>query len=188
MPQSADKYSEGFVPTFHPEELSRPKRWHKPRRVFVCSMADLFGDWFDCGVIDAVIQVARDCPQHTFQFLTKWHERLITQDWPSNAWAGCTVTDQSSMTNALQVLHYVDAPVRFLSVEPMQGPITLGVYSQPFVADWIIIGRLTGPARLKSPFDPQWVHKLTAQAQERGVPVFHKGNLGELATLQEFPG
>lgn len=183
------KYRNEFEPTFHPEELSRPDGWKKPRRIFTCSMADLFGDWVPNQWIRDVIEVVRSNKRHTFQFLTKNPERYRhfgdgALGWLRNAWLGATVTDQASLRRALMYFWEADATVRYLSVEPMLGPVAL---PYDHGVQWVIIGRLTGPARIRTPFDPQWVLDLTEQAREMGIPVFHKDNLGELATLKEFP-
>lgn len=187
MPQSAHKYRYGFKPTFHPEELSRPSRWKKPRRIFVCSMGDLFGPRIENGDIERVIEIALDHPRHIFQFLTKQPHRLSDfNPWPPNAWVGTSVTDQSMLNYALPHLAAVDAPVRFLSVEPMLGPVGL-LYG--FVPEWTIIGRLTGPHAKRYQFDPAWVHALTEQAHRLGSAVFQKDNLADYIDhlIQEFP-
>jgi protein gp37 len=179
-----DKYSEGFVPTFHPEELRRPARWKKPRRIFVCSMSDLFGDWFGDDIINDVIQVARDCPRHTFQFLTKHPMRYRDFSFPDNALLGATVADQAALEYTQEAMG--GGPSTFLSVEPILGPIDLDIRGTS--PGWVIIGRMTGPGSKRAPFEPRWVHNLTEQAQGMGIPIFHKNNLGDLATLQQFPG
>jgi protein gp37 len=181
-----EKYAEGFEPTFHLEELGRPARWKKPRRIFVCSMGDLFGPWFSDEIVRRVIAVAHINPRHTLQFLTKNPARLPEfNPWPQNAWVGATVTDQAMLDDALPHLAEVQAPVRFLSVEPIHGPIILQ-HDDPL--QWVIVGRQTGPGAKRAPFEVEWVTDLVHQARSYEVPIFAKDNLGELATVQQFPG
>ena len=89
-------FPSGFAPAFHPERLGQPCRVKRSSRVFVCSMADLFGAWVPDDWIGAVFDAVRSCPRHTFQFLTKNPARYASLDLPANAWYGTTV-DRASV-------------------------------------------------------------------------------------------
>jgi protein gp37 len=195
MPQSAHKYRNGFRPTFHPEEIEKFKikanRWREAKRIFVGSMSDIMDPGFSQDEIQQVIDVAESLPRHTFLFLTKRPERLQDFDWPDNSWIGATTTGQEAFDRAMKVFKNCAGPgVRFVSVEPIQGPISLGRWARPIAVKWIIIGAQSGSGA-KAP-DPEWVRDLTAQAQLRSIPTFHKDNLhrffGDEFSLREFPG
>ena len=200
-----------FEPVFHPERLSQPAKVKKPSKIFVCSMADLFGDWVDEDWIEAILRTVLDCPQHTFQFLTKNPKRLKNfNPWPKNCWVGTTVTNQADADERLPWLLQVDAPVLFVSHEPLLGPINLscphcdghgrtfgdnyGVTTCNYCGggnigedglSWAIIGAQTGPGPVKPEVD--WVMNLAQQYTDAGVPLFLKDNLGFKDQPQEFP-
>ena len=163
-----------FAPAFRPERLEQPIRKRKGKRIFVCSVADLFGEWVPREWIDSVLAVVRECPQHTFQFLTKNPERLGTVDWPGNCWVGATATDAESMLRAVVALVDVDAPVRFVSAEPLLAdPETAAADLADL--DWMIIGAQSGPRSIQPEQD--WVERLTSAAKGAGCAVFYKPNL-----------
>ena len=115
-----------FNPTFHPDRLDQPAKVKKPSKIFVCSMADLFGDWVPQDWIEAVLNQTQraDYSHHTYQFLTKNPKRLKDfNPWPSNCWVGTTVTNQADADWKLHWLCEVDALVRFVSHEPLFGQI-----------------------------------------------------------------
>jgi protein gp37 len=178
------RYRHGFAPTFHEEALEEPGQRRKPTRIFVCSMADLFGAWVPTEWIQQVLQVVQDCPQHTFIFLTKNPRRLLDfEPWPDNTWVGATVVDQVAMAMAAGAMHTVRAPVRFLSVEPMLGPVELGNVA----VDWLIIGDLNRGGRPAGVAQDEWVADLTGQARRTRIPVFHKDSLAPRFMAREFP-
>jgi protein gp37 len=200
----------GFEPTFHSYRLSEPSQAKKPRKIFVCSMADLFGDWVPREWIVHVIGQAYLNPQHTFQFLTKNPKRLREfNPWPPNAWVGATVTNQPDADERLPWLLQVDAPVLFVSHEPLVGEINVGPYIDPTgyccggepefchclddwprdmwgnlqTIDWAIIGAQTGHGAVKP--KPEWTHTLIDQYRGAGVPIFLKDNLAP--GMKNFP-
>jgi protein gp37 len=185
-----------FEPTFHPDRLDQPAKVKKPSKIFVCSMADLLGDWVPGEWIHQIIEVAENCPQHIFQFLTKNPKRLSQFPWPSNCWVGTTVTNQGDADERWPWILRADGPVRFVSHEPLLGPIILPAAhllfatkgSRPFV-DWAIIGAMTGPGRFRDDitFQPGWVQDLIDQYRAAGIPVFLKDNLNWLEKIQEWP-
>lgn len=136
-------YPEGepFRVTLHPDKLDQPMRWKKPRMIFVCSMGDLFHEDVPTTFIDQVLEIIASCPQHTFIALTKRPENLehkiygITPDNPyrllgggdylPNLWLGVTAENQQRADERIPVLLQIPAAVRFVSVEPMLGPVDL---------------------------------------------------------------
>ena len=173
-----------FRPTFHPERLEQPLHWRKPRMVFVCSMADLFGDWAPDAWIERVLDVVRATPQHTYQFLTKWPQNLARWNpWPTNAWVGASATGWRMLYDAMQHLSDIDAAVRFVSAEPW---LSRTVWSWPITADWLIIGRQTGPGA--NGYSRESVARLLTLADHSGVPVFIKPPLSaDFPPRREWP-
>ena len=162
----------GFGLTLHPDALSVPYRWRTPRLVFVNSMSDLFHARVPLEFIREVFQVMADTPQHTYQVLTKRSRRLRRLagklDWPPNVWMGVSVEDQTHLYR-VDDLRGVPAAVRFLSCEPLLGPLTgldlTGI-------DWVIAGGESGPGH--RPMDEAWVLELRDLCQAHGVPFFFK--------------
>ncbi|MBO4382214.1 MAG: phage Gp37/Gp68 family protein [Alistipes sp.] len=176
------RYANGFELTLHPEALNEPKKVKEPSMFFVCSMADLFHDNVPFEFIDKVMQVIRECPQHTFQILTKRAERMFRyyQDGevsiPSNCWLGVTV--ESIFTRSrIEWLRDIDnISVRFLSCEPLIED--LGVLKLENI-DWVIVGGESGPKA--RPMKKEWLLNIKRQCEEQGVPFFFKqwGTYGE---------
>ncbi len=172
----------GFGVTEHPDTLDVPRTWRKPRRVFVNSMSDLFHEKISSAFIAAVFDVMRETPQHTYQILTKRHARMRSlarggtfgEGWPlANVHLGVSVEDQKRAELRIPVLLDTPAIVRFLSCEPLIGPVTLS----PFRAasrglEWVIIGGESGPR--SRPCDPDWIRNLIRECQEMNIPVFVK--------------
>lgn len=176
------RYPRGFAPTFWPERLEEPRRVRRPARIFVCSMGELFADWVPSDWQRAVLDVARACPWHRFIFLTKSPRNLIRQNpWPDNAWVGASATDQRMASEAVSALRDVQAPVRFVSFEPLLGPIDADLSG----LDWVIIGALTGPAARQP--EVTWVETLIARARAAGAAIFVKDNLRWPERIQEWP-
>ena len=126
----------------HPDRLRKPYTWRKPSRVFVNSMSDLFHEQIPDDYIARVFEVMADLPQHTFQILTKRPERMATWPgpWPANIWAGTTVED-SRVLGRVDELRKCPAAVRFLSCEPLLGPLD-GLDLSGI--DWVIAGGESG--------------------------------------------
>jgi protein gp37 len=172
-----------FDPAFHPERLAQPQKTRTPRRVFVCSVADLFGAWVPDEWIKAVLDVVRDTPRHTFQFLTKNPARLQkVNPWPENAWVGATVDTRARLAPALRALRGTDAPVRFVSfeplLEPMDGADLTGI-------QWAILGAQTGRGGRQP--EKEWVTRLLDAADRAAAAVLMKGNLRWSPRREEFP-
>lgn len=160
----------GFDPTFYPHRLNEPSKEKKPSKIFVVDTGDLFGKWVFKEWIDEVFKIAIKCPHHTFQFLTKNPRRMQEFTFPDNAWAGTSVNTDEDKDRA-EILKTVKAPVRFLSIEPLLGPVTFSLKG----LQWIIVGAQSGD----NPVIPEkdWVDALLGQAKELNIPVFVKKNL-----------
>ncbi len=154
------------------EVLEQPLRWRQPRLIFVNSMSDLFHPDVTVEFIERVFDVIQRCPQHTFQMLTKRSERLRELaprlNWPANAWMGVSVED-ARVTHRIDDLRSVPATVRFLSVEPLIGPID----NLPLDGiDWVIVGGESGPGA--RPIKSEWVENIFQQCQQAEVAFFFK--------------
>ena len=208
-------YPDGFKVTLRPERLDQPLRWKRPRRIFVNSMSDLFHQDVPDEYIARVWAVMALAPQHTFQVLTKRHGRMRSllssgqfadavwvqatelmgeRDLPArsfvhpapNVWLGVSVEDQAAADLRIPALRDTLAAVRFLSCEPLLGPVCLDLMhstdghapgsSAPSEADeridWIIVGGESGPGA--RPMHPDWARSLRDQCAAAGVPFFFK--------------
>jgi len=167
-----EKYRQGFEVVLHPAALTQPLRWKSPRRVFVNSMSDLFHARVPKDYVLQIWEVMRQCPQHTFQVLTKRPERMarFTADYPApdNVWLGSSVEDMRVMQR-IDRLRECAAPVRFLSCEPLIGPLPgldlSGIH-------WVIVGGESGAHH--RPIDADWVRDIQKQCGKAGVPFFFK--------------
>lgn len=165
-------YADGFTVRTHPHMLDLPTRWKAPRRVFVNSMGDLFHDEVPFEFIELVFEVMQDAPHHTFQLLTKRADRLVELAnelrWPSNVWMGVTVED-NERASRIERLCVVPAAVRFLSIEPLLGPLP----DLPLQGiDWVIVGGESGPGA--RPMHAAWVRDVRDECLAAGVPFFFK--------------
>jgi len=204
-----------FRVTLHPEKLEEPLKWKKPRRVFVCSMGDLFHEQVPDEYIAKVWEIMNNASHHTFMVLTKRPHRMKEflerlgwyihdQDgYPMeavldeggkytlpNVWLGVTAENQQRADERIPILLQIPAAVRFVSVEPMLGPVDLslsdgvdlsmsvGTGLKPGKSylinslDWVICGGETGPGA--RPMHPEWVRSLVLQCKNAGVPIFVK--------------
>ena len=166
------RYRNGFEVTLHPDLVDVPRGWRQPRVVFVNSMSDLFHDDIPLAYIQRVFATMRDCPHHTFQVLTKRSERLAEfapyLPWPKNVWMGVSVED-ARVVRRVADLQSTPAAVRFLSLEPLIGPLDDlpldGIH-------WAIVGGESGPKA--RPMQKQWVSSLLRQCRTAKVPFFFK--------------
>ena len=215
-----------------PERLDQPLRWRKPRRVFVCSMADLFHDAVPDEFIAAVFGVMAACPQHTFQVLTKrparmvrWFEWVAADDktawignvadrcaqdawkesaaaveldelhvaWPlPNVHIGVSVEDQATADERIPLLLRTPAAVRWISAEPLLGPLDLAQFLSRTVRKpslWVVCGAESGPGA--RPMHPDWARAVRDQCAAAGVPLFVKQLTGEggraVKDVEQFP-
>ncbi len=166
------RYRNGFAVTLQPDVLEAPLRWRTSRLIFVNSMSDLFHEDVPADYIGAVFQTMEKASWHVFQVLTKRADRLEQLapklPWPSNVWMGVSV-ENADYTGRVRHLQRVPAAVRFLSVEPLLGPIPRLPLSG---IHWVIAGGESGPhAR---PVEPAWIRGVRDQCLARKVPFFFK--------------
>lgn len=162
----------GFGLTLHSDQLEIPYRWRAPRTVFVDSMSDLFHPDVPVEFIRRVFAVMDDTPRHTYQILTKRSKRLAalagSLHWPPNVWMGVSV-ETDRYTFRIDHLRAVPAAVRFISAEPLLGPLSCldlrGV-------GWLIAGGESGAGA--RPMDAAWVRDLRDQCAVADVPFFFK--------------
>ncbi len=167
-----EKYKDGFELSCHYNELKLPYTWKKPRTVFVNSMSDIFHENMPFDFIKAVFKVMNECPQHTFQILTKRADVLekyyTLLDWTPNIWMGVTV-ENDKVTKRIDSLRKVPAFVKFLSVEPLISAIpNLNLLN----IDWVIVGGESGPKA--RPIKEEWVLDIKKQCNQKQIPFFFK--------------
>ncbi len=158
----------------------------KPSQFFIGSTMEMFGPWVSSSDIQFILDEVRIAPRHTGIFLTKCPERLAEFDWPSNAWVGTTITNQADADERIPLLLKAQARVRFLSIEPMFGPVALrSAWLGPDKVGWVIIGGLTGPGA-KLPRG-EWVNRILAAMTIAHLSVWLKDNLKWPIRIQEYP-
>lgn len=176
-----EPYPYGFKPTFHRYKLDEPQKWKKPRNIFVCSMADLFGEWVPDEWIQEVFKACDAAPQHRYIFLTKNPHRyydliekgILTEH--DNWWLGSTVDGDSAKKKRFQERGYNS----FVSIEPLLEPIYVGLGS--FGSDeWVIIGAETGNRKGKVVPDRSWIDLIVSAANITRMKVFMKESLREI--------
>lgn len=200
-------YPFGFSPTFHRYRLDEPQSWKKPRNIFVCSMADLFGHWVPDEWIAEVLKACDAAPQHRYLFLTKapsryekisslmpsWEEMYLEKSRPVMMF-GASATDDDMMAVAYK------SNAEWVSVEPILEPIepewfisasgSNGDYSTFRRWEWVVIGAETGNSKHKTVPKREWVEEIVKVCKEYGTPVFMKDSLRDLMRdgfRQEFP-
>jgi protein gp37 len=162
----------GFGVAVHADALAVPTRWRDPRVVFVNSMSDLFHARVPVAFVRTVFEVMADTPRHTYQLLTKRATRLARLaprlPWPPNVWIGVSVEDDDHV-HRLDELRKVPAAVRFLSAEPLLGPLhrvdLRGI-------DWVIAGGESGPGA--RPVEAAWLRHLRDSCLAAEVAFFFK--------------
>jgi len=189
------KYANGFTLTLHPQLLSEPYRWRKPRVVFVNSMSDLFHEDIPVDFILSVFNVMSMTPQHTYQILTKRSHRLLELapdlPWTENIWMGVTV-ESVKYYHRIDLLRQVPVHVRFLSLEPLLSAMhNLDLEG----IQWVIAGGESGPKA--RPIHPEWVRQIRDQCHEQDVSFFFKqwggtnkkvaGRILDSSTYDEMP-
>lgn len=195
-------YPYGFDPTFHRYRLDRPKIWKKARNIFVCSMADLFGEWVPDEWIEEVFKACRRAPQHNYIFLTKNYMRACEFPYEKNWWIGRTITHDEPCGNTDKNLYLCygipksaenkwEHPNTFLSIEPLHGEIRdLPYYAHEYGYKWVIVGAETGKRKEKIIPKREWIEKIVEDCKFRKVPVFIKSSLVDIwgeDLIQEFP-
>jgi protein gp37 len=168
-----DRRSRDLVDPFIDEKvLLQPLSWRKPKRIFVENQSDFFGEWLTDEMFDRVFEVMERCPQHVFQLLTKRPERMLDylqdRDPLANVWLGVSVENQAA-DKRIPLLLRTPGAVRFLSCEPLLGPIALEGLER---LDWVICGGQSGPHARR--MHPDWARSLRDQCIAAGVPFFFK--------------
>ena len=200
-------YPIGFMPTLHRYRLDEPQFWMEPRNIFVCSMADLFGEWVPERWIKAVMDACYAAPQHTYLFLTKNPKRYaeaveyleteiaVPADGSPHMWFGATATTNEQLKRAY------DTQAMWLSIEP----ILEHIETDMFFGDernygfgeiefgrwkWVVIGAETGNRKDKVVPEKEWIMEIVNECKEWKTPVFMKESLRGLMGddfRQEFP-
>ena len=189
-------YPFGFTPTFHRDKLNEPQKWKEPRTIFVCSMADLFGNWVPDKWIAEIFNACYAAPQHRYLFLTKNPKRYVdiclkdVLPYGPNFWYGTTTTRP---TEGAFIVHQETKFYRtFLSIEPILAPF--GQYAPDsnsiMLTDWVIIGAETGNRKGKVIPNKSWIDEIVEVCQKYGKPLFMKESLRGIMGddfRQEFP-
>ncbi len=165
-------YRKGFQLALHEHMLDRPLSWRKPRMIFTNSMSDLFHQRVPFEFISRVFEVMATARWHTFQVLTKRAERLVRLapdlPWPPNVWMGVSVENEA-YTSRIDDLRTTGAAVKFLSLEPLLGPLgNLDLTGM----DWVIVGGESGPKA--RPMATEWVQGVQSCCLAAAVPFFFK--------------
>ncbi len=165
-------YTNGFEVTLHENMLDVPLRWRKPQMIFVNSMSDLFHDDVPLEFIQRVFAVMNEARHHVYQILTKRAERLLQLapdlPWSENIWMGVTV-ENKDYVRRIRDLQKTEAHVKFLSIEPLLGPIP-GLDLSGI--DWVIVGGESGP--YARPMEKEWLTDIRDQCLKAAVPFFFK--------------
>jgi len=206
----------------HPERLDQPLQWKKPRRIFVNSMSDLFHDDVPFEFIRAVWVVMTTHRDHTYMVLTKRPRRMLeffawnaaqelkVETYRNNVWLGVSIENQAVANERIPLLLQAPVTVRFVSCEPLLGPVNLeriepkgkdafihslsGTVSVPFTVldnrpklNWVIVGGESGPRA--RPMHPDWASSLRDQCRAEGVPFFFKqwGEFREVRRYNSWP-
>ncbi len=166
------RYLNGFKVTLHDDLVTLPYKWAKPRKVFVNSMSDLFHEDVPLEFIQRVFDTMNDTPRHTYQILTKRAKRLSELaphlKWGPNIWMGVSIENESVL-DRIDYLRTVPATVRFLSCEPLLGPL-----NNMDITDihWVIVGGESGP--YSRPMEEEWVWNIKLNCERNNVAFFFK--------------
>lgn len=201
-----EPYPANFYPTFHRYRLNEPQKWKKPCTIFVCSMADLFGEWVPDEWIKEVFEACAKAQQHRYLFLTKNPKRYVELErrfllpHNDNMWYGTTATNNEQFSNAVKSFGNLSSKAKtFLSIEPLLENIDAvgvrtpnkGCNALAFMFYWVIIGAETGNNKNKIVPEKSWIDSICNAADEVEIPVFMKESLlpimGEENMRREFP-
>ena len=167
-----EKYRNEFSVSVHPSSLEEPLKWRRPRLVFVNSMSDLFHQSVAEGFIKSVFEIMNRASHHTFQVLTKRPGRVTSLSgslhWTPNIWLGTSI-ESDAVRGRLALLKEAGAVTKFLSLEPLLGPLTDMDLSG---IDWVIVGGESGPGARS--METNWVREIRDDCVDAGVPFFFK--------------
>lgn len=192
-----EPYPYGFIPTLHKYRLHDCEYKNQAsRNIFVCSMADLFGDWVPDEWIDEVMKACANAPKHNYLFLTKNPERyaeLINAGLiisAPNMWYGSTATS-SRMKRFVKLAQDNAKYNTFISIEPLTEKWDINPYGEFENTQWVIIGAETGNRKEKVVPEKEWIEEIVEQCDKTKTPVFMKDSLvpiiGEENMRREFP-
>ncbi len=158
-----------------PRELKKLK---KPRKIFIGSTIELFGDWVKEAWLKTIFADVKEYPQHTFIFLTKQPQNLIKwSPFPDNCWVGVSATNDVIANTAMYYLGMLNAKIKFLSLEPL---LSWDIENQELRnINWLIIGQQT-PASTKTEPKIEWIKEIVEAANKARIPIFLKDNLKPL--------
>ena len=172
-------FPNGFDLTLRPHKLSEPKKWAAPREIFVNSTSDLFLGTVPLEYMSAIFSVMLDTPRHTYQIPTKRPvpalrimQELDVLPLPPHIWIGASVENQRWADERIPQLLNIPAAMRFLSCEPLLGPLDIYAWLAMRVIDWVIDGGESGPGRRLAQM--KWFLDIRDQCVAAGVPYFHK--------------
>ncbi|MCD6346409.1 MAG: phage Gp37/Gp68 family protein [Bacteroidales bacterium] len=182
------KYENEFDLTLHPQTLGEPLRYKKPHMIFVNSMSDTFHEDVPVIFIGDIFSIMEKAKEQTFQMLTKRAERLLELDpqivWPGNVWMGVSV-ENKDYTYRIDLLRRTHAHVKFLSLEPLLGPLhNLNLEG----IDWVIVGGESGPKA--RPVKEEWITDIRDQCIKKNIPFFFKqwGGISKWRTGRRLEG
>ena len=194
-------YPYEFDPTFHRYKLDEPQHWKKPRTIFVCSMADLFGEWVPDEWIEQVFKACEAAPQHRYMFLTKNPARFkqlrkngVTL--PNDCWIGTSGTrdaeqaDQYTGRTGYLSENWDTTAQWFVSVEPILERMSRGSIENLTAMNWVIVGAETGRRNERVIPEKKWIDEIAEECKRCGTPIFMKESLRGLMGAdfrQEFP-
>jgi protein gp37 len=182
------RYKNGFKITLHHDLIEQPKRWRKPSIVFVNSMSDLFHEKIPIQFIQQVFKTMNECYWHQFQILTKRSERLVkissSLNWTKNIWIGVSIENQNYVSR-IHDLKKVPAKIRFVSLEPLLGPIREINLNN---IQWVIAGGESGPNARS--MKPEWVEEILEKCEKNNIPFFFKqwGGIQKWKNGRKFNG
>lgn len=178
------EYRYGFAPTFHPYRLREPQTVRRAKTVFVCSMADLFGEWVPDEWIEAVFEACEAAPWHKYLFLSKNPHAYCDHDVPnvSNYWYGQSDDGRGMLTG-----YDEDGINTFLSVEPILKEPRIEAFEW---FKWIIVGAETGNRKDKITPERGWIESIVRACEDRDIPLFMKSSLADIwgePLIQQWP-
>ncbi|MGE8022118.1 DUF5131 family protein [Peribacillus frigoritolerans] len=189
------RYANVFSVTLHHDLVDLPYKWKKPRKVFVNSMSDLFHEEVPLDFIQKVFKTMNETPHNTYQILTKRSKRLSELaeflNWTPNIWIGTSVENED-VSYRINDLRKVPAQIRFLSLEPLIGPLNFLDLKD---IHWVIVGGESGPG--SRPMEAEWVRTIRDQCEEQRIAFFFKqwggvqkhrfGRVLDNKTYDEYP-
>ena len=184
-------FPNGFDVTLRPHKLNEPKKWKKPSRCFVNSMSDFWHKDIPDDFIRSIWNVMVDVDRHVYQILTKRPRRMLSKieslglPMRPHIWLGVSVESQNFAKTRIPDLLKTDAPIKFLSCEPLLGPVDISEWTQSL--QWVITGGESGSNR--RPADYDWFRQIRDNCIDAGVAFFHKqGNAYKSDSDQELDG